>query len=94
MKVLKGKKTKLVKALVKAQRAQNYLEGERNIELFIWMDGDVKDIIPAKWYKGDYISIETLDKQVTKLSKKYEKIELVLPSDIYEFYEIELYTKQ
>lgn len=93
MKVLKGKKTKLIKALKEAQDVESYQNYEREIELFLWANGDVQEIVLANWFKGDYMCLETLDKQVTKLSKKYEKIELVLPHDIYGFYEIELYTK-
>lgn len=94
MKLLKGKKTKLIKALVAAQKVEYYQNNEHDIELNLWLDGDVSDIIRADWFNGDYICIETLDKQVTKLSKKYDKIELRLPHQIYEFYEIELYEKQ
>ena len=93
MKILKGKKTKLTKALNKAQDVESYQNYERDIELNLWLNEDVSDTILANWSKGDYICIETLDKQVAKLSKKYDKIELVLPHEVYEFHEIELYKK-
>ncbi len=93
MNYLKGKKTKVLKALSKAQDVESYINYERDIELNLWLDGELKDTILAKWFDGDHTCIDTLNKQISSLVKTYDKIELVLPHELYGFYELTIYNK-
>ena len=93
MNYLKGNKTKITNALSKAQDVESYINYERDIELNLWANGDLVETIEAKWFDGDYTCLETLNKQVSSLVKSYDKIELVLPHEVYEFHEITIFKK-
>lgn len=88
MKYLKGKKTMLTNLIINAQKVNN----DFKIELELFKNGDLKDFANAKYFKGDYINIEELDKQISKLVKKgYDMILLRYPDEQLEFNEILLY---
>ena len=88
MKYLKGKKTMLTNIIVNAQKVNNDFE----IELALWKNGDLDDFTKARYFKGDYINIEELDKQVCKLVKKgFEVILLRYPHQVHEFDELVLF---
>jgi len=90
MKYLKGKKTVLTNLIYNAQSVNN----GREFELILWRELDTEDIIKAKYYKGDYVNIDSLDKQISNLVKKgYDKIELCYPDEVYEFEHYLLYEK-
>ena len=82
MNYLKGKKTKIKKEILEAQYAEDYLEGERKIELWFHRDGDLDEMITAKWYDGDYICLDTLNKQIKKVMKErpFHCVELAYPT--------------
>ena len=93
MNYLKGKKTKVLKALSDAQDVESYINYERDIELNLWLDGELKDTILAEWFDGDHTCTDTLNNQICSLVKKYDRIELVLPHELHGFYEIAIYNK-
>ena len=82
MNYLKGKKTKITKEILEAQYAEDYLEGEREIELWFHRDGGLDDMTTAKWYDGDYICLDTLNKQIEKvmIEKPFHFVELTYPT--------------
>ena len=82
MNYLKGKKTKITKELLKAQKAVDYLEGEREIELWFHRDNELDDIITAKWYDGDYICLDSLNKQIENemVRNPFHFVELAYPA--------------
>lgn len=85
----KNKKTKITKILLAAQDVEN----DFDIELALHKDGDLEDIVEAKWYTGDYIDLERLNKQVHKLVKQgFECIELRYP-DGFCFWQTTIYKK-
>ena len=83
MNFLKGKKTKITKRLLEAQ---DFLDGEKTIELWFHRDGDLDDMIIAKYYDGDYICLDTLNKQIEKqmINNPFDFVELTYPTK-YEF---------
>jgi hypothetical protein len=88
MKYLKGKKTMLTNIIVNAQKVNN----DFKIELELWKDGDLTDFTKAKYFKGNYINIEELDKQISKLVKKgYDMILLRYPDEQVDFDEVLLF---
>tara|TARA_R110002167_G_scaffold71124_2_gene200850 strand:- start:1392 stop:1682 length:291 start_codon:yes stop_codon:yes gene_type:complete len=82
MNYLKGKKTKITKQLIQAQSAVDFLDGEKEIELWFHRDGDLDDILTAKWYDGDYLCLDTLNKQIEKEmnERPFEFVELCYPT--------------
>ncbi len=82
MNYLKGKKTKITKEILEAQYTEDYLEGEREIELWFHRDGDLDDMKTAKYYDGDYICLDTLNKQIEKqmINNPFDFVELTYPT--------------
>tara|TARA_R100000700_G_C3096177_1_gene95279 strand:+ start:57 stop:335 length:279 start_codon:yes stop_codon:yes gene_type:complete len=80
---LKNKKTKITNILHTSQDVNN----DHEIELCLWKNGDLYDMTVAKWFTGDYIDLDRLNKQINKLVDKYklDKIELKYPHEIFEF---------
>jgi hypothetical protein len=72
---LKGKKTKIQKILLGGDYEDN------PFELKIFKDGDLYDIAEAKYYTGDYIDLDRLNKQIAEeVADGAEGIELKYPT--------------
>jgi hypothetical protein len=95
MKHLKGQKTKLTNTIIKAQNSKHHVlnGGDQSVELMIYKNNDLDDITTAKYFKGDYIDIETLDKQIQNIVKRFkpESIDFKFPCGGCEFDQYQIY---
>jgi hypothetical protein len=85
---LKGKKTKLTKMFLSGESE------DQGFDLKIFKEGDLYDITPAKYYTGDYIDLDRLNKQIAEeVANGAEGIELMFPDGEYDFDELFIWSK-